>query len=85
MKRADEALYQAKVEGRNFDIRKHLLDYDDVLNDQRERIYDILETLCGARFTNSYTRVGGLMHDATPKAIASAAEPGCRLGTMALA
>ncbi|MCO6459097.1 MAG: NADH dehydrogenase (quinone) subunit D [Pirellulaceae bacterium] len=36
---------------------------------QRERIYDIFETLCGARFTNSYTRVGGLMHDITPAAI----------------
>jgi NADH-quinone oxidoreductase subunit D len=33
---------------------------------QREVIYDIFETLCGARFTNSYTRVGGLMHDMTP-------------------
>ena len=33
---------------------------------RREDIYDIFETLCGARFTNSYTRVGGLMHDATP-------------------
>ncbi len=35
----------------------------------REAIYDIFEALCGARFTNSYTRVGGLMYDATPKAI----------------
>jgi NADH-quinone oxidoreductase subunit D len=33
---------------------------------QRERIYDIFETLCGARFTNSYTRVGGVMYDITP-------------------
>ncbi|MCC7086703.1 MAG: NADH dehydrogenase (quinone) subunit D [Pirellulales bacterium] len=33
---------------------------------QREVLYDIFETLCGARFTNSYTRVGGLMHDMTP-------------------
>ncbi|MBI3468990.1 MAG: NADH dehydrogenase (quinone) subunit D [Planctomycetes bacterium] len=33
---------------------------------QREKLYDIFETLCGARFTNSYTRVGGVMHDATP-------------------
>src|SRR5205814_6810933 len=24
------------------------------------------ETICGARFTNSYTRVGGLMYDVTP-------------------
>ena len=29
----------------------------------RERFYDIFEALCGARFTNSYTRVGGLMRD----------------------
>jgi NADH-quinone oxidoreductase subunit D len=36
----------------------------------REAIYDIFEALCGARFTNSYTRVGGLMNDASPKAIA---------------
>jgi NADH-quinone oxidoreductase subunit D len=33
---------------------------------QREVLYDIFETICGARFTNSYTRVGGLLHDATP-------------------
>lgn len=36
---------------------------------QREVLYGIYETLCGARFTNSYTRVGGLMYDATPKFI----------------
>ncbi len=36
---------------------------------QRERIYDIFESLCGARFTNSYTRVGGVMHDLTPVTI----------------
>jgi NADH-quinone oxidoreductase subunit D len=36
---------------------------------QRELIYNIFETLCGARFTNSYTRTGGLSHDATPKVI----------------
>jgi NADH-quinone oxidoreductase subunit D len=35
----------------------------------REWICDIFEALCGARFTNSYTRVGGLMHDASPAAI----------------
>jgi NADH-quinone oxidoreductase subunit D len=32
---------------------------------RREDLYDIFETVCGARFTNSYTRVGGLMYDAT--------------------
>ncbi len=30
---------QRKVEGNNFDIRKHLLEYDDVMNKQREVIY----------------------------------------------
>ncbi len=31
---------QKKVEGNNYDIRKSLLDYDNVLNEQREIIYD---------------------------------------------
>ncbi|MBF0475145.1 MAG: preprotein translocase subunit SecA [Deltaproteobacteria bacterium] len=30
---------QRKVEGHNFDIRKHLLEYDDVMNEQRKTIY----------------------------------------------
>ncbi len=30
---------QAKIEGYNFDIRKHVLEYDDVMNKQRETIY----------------------------------------------
>jgi len=30
---------QGKIEGYNFDIRKHVLDYDDVMNRQREVIY----------------------------------------------
>jgi preprotein translocase subunit SecA len=38
---------QKQVEGRNFEIRKHLLEYDDVMNKQREAIYamrrDLLE------------------------------------------
>ncbi|MBI3620366.1 preprotein translocase subunit SecA [Candidatus Roizmanbacteria bacterium] len=32
---------QVKVEGFNFDIRKHLVDFDDVLNKQREIIYSL--------------------------------------------
>ena len=31
---------QTRVEGANFDVRKHLLEYDDVLNSQRSRIYE---------------------------------------------
>ncbi len=30
---------QAKIEGFNFDTRKHVLEYDDVMNKQRQRIY----------------------------------------------
>lgn len=33
---------------------------------EREFIYDLLEDICGARFTVSYTRVGGLMQDVPP-------------------
>ncbi|MFP4279511.1 MAG: preprotein translocase subunit SecA [Halochromatium sp.] len=50
---------QRKVEGRNFDIRKQLLDYDDVANDQRKVIYqqrrelmdneDVSETIAAMR------------------------------------
>ncbi len=36
---------QSKVEERNFDIRKHLLDYDDVLNEQRNFIYEQRDTI----------------------------------------
>ena len=31
---------QHRIEGANFDVRKHLLEYDDVLNKQREHIYN---------------------------------------------
>ena len=36
---------QRKVEGRNFDIRKQLLEYDDVANDQRKTIYALRNEL----------------------------------------
>jgi len=36
---------QKRVEGANFDVRKHLLEYDDVLNSQRERIYQQRERI----------------------------------------
>ncbi len=39
---------QKKVEARNFDIRKHVLEYDDVMNQQREVIYgERRKILCG--------------------------------------
>ncbi len=45
---------QAKVEARNFDMRKHLLEYDDVMNQQREVIYQQRrETLRGESLRDS--------------------------------
>lgn len=34
---------------------------------EREKMYDIFENLTGARFTTSFTRVGGLAHDMSPQ------------------
>ena len=36
---------QRKVEERNFDIRKHLLEYDDVMNEQRKTVYKLRQQL----------------------------------------
>lgn len=36
---------QRKVEGHNFDIRKHLLDYDNVMNQQRQVIYSLRRSI----------------------------------------
>jgi preprotein translocase subunit SecA len=38
---------QTRVEGYNFDIRKHVLEYDDVVNKQREVIYDQRRRILG--------------------------------------
>ncbi|MCG6943027.1 MAG: preprotein translocase subunit SecA [Thiohalocapsa sp.] len=60
---------QRKVEGRNFDIRKQLLEYDDVANDQRKVIYeqrrelmdgeDISETVTAMRADVLSTLING--------------------------
>ena len=39
---------------------------------EREKILDIWDILCGARFTNSFTRIGGVANDAQPEALAIA-------------
>jgi NADH-quinone oxidoreductase subunit D len=41
---------------------------------QREVLYEIFELVCGARFTTSYTRVGGMMYDADDRFIARVRE-----------
>jgi preprotein translocase subunit SecA len=42
---------QSKVEARNFDIRKHLLEYDDVMNEQRKTVYRLRQQLLLGRYT----------------------------------
>lgn len=38
--------------------------------DEREKLYDIFENICGARFTTSYTRIGGVANDISEETIA---------------
>ena len=42
---------QGKVEGRNFDIRKNLLEYDDVMSEQRKTVYKIRQQLLLGTYT----------------------------------
>jgi preprotein translocase subunit SecA len=52
---------QKKVEERNFEIRKHLLEYDDVLNQQRKFIYEQRDAIL--RDTNLKARVNEATED----------------------
>jgi preprotein translocase subunit SecA len=45
---------QGRVEARNYDLRKHLLKYDDVMNDQRRVIYDQRCDLMGEEDVRSF-------------------------------
>jgi preprotein translocase subunit SecA len=62
---------QKKVEERNFEIRKHLLEYDDVLNQQRKFIYEQRDAILEDRDLKKRVQ------DATEDMIAAALE-GCR-------
>ncbi|PYQ62646.1 MAG: preprotein translocase subunit SecA, partial [Acidobacteria bacterium] len=52
---------QTQVEGRNFEIRKHLLEYDDVMNKQREAIYKLRRDILEGREGREY--VMGIVED----------------------
>ncbi len=52
---------QRKVEGRNFDIRKQLLEFDDVANDQRKHVYEQRRELMEAEDVSE--NIKGLRHD----------------------
>jgi len=45
---------QTQVEGRNFDTRKHLLEYDDVMNKQREEIYRLRKEILTGALSRDY-------------------------------
>ncbi|HET7434673.1 MAG TPA: preprotein translocase subunit SecA [Thermoanaerobaculia bacterium] len=45
---------QTQVEGRNFEARKHLLEYDDVMNKQRESIYTLRRAILDGREGKDY-------------------------------
>ena len=52
---------QIKMEGYNFDIRKHLLEYDDVINKQRQVIYGERQKILEASTLKSF--VQNMIHD----------------------
>ena len=52
---------QRKVEGRNFDIRKQLLEFDDVANDQRKHVYEQRRELMDADDVSE--NIKGIRHD----------------------
>lgn len=52
---------QRKVEGRNFDIRKQLLEFDDVANDQRKHVYEQRRELMEADDVSE--NIKGIRHD----------------------
>jgi len=47
---------QKKVEGHNFDIRKNLLEYDDVMNQQRKTIYSLRRQVLEGRYAPEPTQ-----------------------------
>ena len=60
---------QKKVEERNFEIRKNLLRFDDVMNDQRKVIYDQRKDLMNAKDVSE--TISDMRHEAIRGAVAS--------------
>ncbi len=65
---------QRKVEGRNFDIRKQLLEFDDVSNDQRKVIYEQRNELLEA--TDIGETISAMRHDVLTDLISTYIPPG---------
>jgi preprotein translocase subunit SecA len=60
---------QRQVEGRNFEVRKHLLQYDDVMNKQREAIYTLRRDIFEGREGKDY--VLRVAHDIVENLVAT--------------
>ncbi len=69
---------QSKVEAHNFDIRKHLLEYDDVMNKQREVVYARRRALLsGERLRDEVMEIGeGLVEDTVASVVDADTAPG---------
>jgi len=65
---------QRKVEGRNFDIRKQLLEYDDVANDQRKVIYEQRNELL--EVTDVGETIAAMRHDVIDNMASTYVPPG---------
>ena len=65
---------QRKVEGRNFDIRKNLLEYDDVANDQRRVVYSQRDQILASEDLSESVR--GIRRDVATELVHSFMPPG---------
>lgn len=68
---------QKRIEGRNFEIRKHVLEYDDVMNRQRELIYGQRgRVLMGENVHDAIQRMADTLIDAAMGRYANTDDPG---------
>jgi preprotein translocase subunit SecA len=65
---------QVKVEQRNFDIRKNLLEYDDVMNQQRKSIYALRRQVLSGQYQTEPTKDES-ERGAVPKSLVDQADP----------
>ena len=64
---------QQKVEARNFDMRKHILKYDDVMNDQRKVVYEQRKEIMNA--VDVASTVADMRHETIETLVAAAIPP----------
>ncbi len=67
---------QRKVEGHNFDMRKSLLEYDDVANDQRKVVYEERDELMANDDTEQESRIADLREEIIPAVVENYIPPG---------